>query len=304
MIRWVTQLHLRAFANIYSYKNSVQSLSHVWCFVNPWATACLASLPNTNSQSLLKLISIESVMPSNHYILCCPLLLLPSIFPSIRVYFNESVLHIRWPKYGVSASASVLPMNIQDRFPLGWTSWSSCTARDSQESSPTPQFKGINSLVLSFLYRPNLTSIHDYWKNIALTRQIFAGKVMSLLDNMLSRLVITLLPKSKPLLISGCSHHLQWFWSPQKRKSVVISTVAPSICHEVMGPDAMILVFWMLSFKPTFSLSSFTFIKRFFSSSLSEWCHLHIWGYWYSSRNLDSGLCFLQPSVSHDVLCI
>ena len=83
----------------------------------------MSGLPDTNTRSLLKLMSIESVMPSNHLILCCPLLLLPSIFPTIRIFFNESVLRITWPKFGVSASASVLPMNIQDWFPLGWTGW-------------------------------------------------------------------------------------------------------------------------------------------------------------------------------------
>ena len=105
-------------------------------------------------------------------------------------------------------------------------------------------------------------------KIIALTRQTFVGKVMSLLFNMLSRLGITFHPRSKSLLIS-------WLWSPsavilepKKIQSVTVYTVSPSICHEVLGPDAMILVFWMLSFKPTFSLSSFTFIKRLFSSSL------------------------------------
>ena len=106
-------------------------------------------------------------------------------------------------------------------------------------------------------------------KTIALTRRTFVGKVMSLLFNMLPRLVITFLPRSKHLLISWCSHHLHWFWSLQKIKSATVSTVSPSICHEVMGSDAMILVFWMMSFKPTFSLSSFTFINRLFSSSLS-----------------------------------
>ena len=90
---------------------------------------------------------------------------------------------------------------------------------------------------------------------------------MSLLFNMLSWLVITFLPRSKCLLFHGCTHHLQWFWSPSKIKSATVSTVSPSICHEVMGPDAMIFVFWMLSFKPTFSLSSFTCIKGLFSSS-------------------------------------
>ena len=129
----------------------------------------LHSLFITNSQSLPKLMSIESVMRSDHLILCCPLLLPPSIFRSIRVFLNESLLHIRWPKYVVSASASVLPMNIQDWFPLGWTlGWtlgSPCSPKDSQESSPAPLFKGINSLALCFLCGPTLTSIHGYWKN-------------------------------------------------------------------------------------------------------------------------------------------
>ena len=89
----------------------------------PWTAAHQASLSITNSQSLLRLMSIESLMPSNHLILCRPLLLLPSIFPSIRVFSNESALCIRWPSVGVSVSASELPMNIQDWFPLGWTGW-------------------------------------------------------------------------------------------------------------------------------------------------------------------------------------
>ena len=108
---------------------------------------------------------------------------------------------------GVSASTSVFPMNIQDWSPLEWTGWISLQSKDSQESPPIPQFKSINSSVLSFLYSPNLTSIHDYWKTIALTRWIFVDKLMSLLFNVLSRLIITLLPKSKRLLIS-------WLQSP------------------------------------------------------------------------------------------
>ena len=131
----------------------------------PWTAAQQASLSITNSWSLLKLMSIESVMPSNHLILCCPLLLQPSIFPSIRVFSNDSVLCIRWPKYwSFISSTSVLPMNIQDRFPLGWTGWISLQSK-GQESSPPPQFKSINSSALSFLFGPTLTSIHDYWKN-------------------------------------------------------------------------------------------------------------------------------------------
>ena len=96
-------------------------------------------------------------------------------------------------------------------------------------------------------------------------------------------------------------------WTELKIKSVTVSLVSPSMCHEVMGPNAMILVFWMLCFKPAFSLSSFIFFKRLFISSwLSaiRWYHLHIWGYWYFSCNLDSSLCFIQPGISLDVLCI
>ena len=108
---------------------SVQLLSHVRLFATPWPVAHQASLSITNSQSLLKLMSIKSVMPSNHLILCRPLLLLPSIFPNIRVFSNESVLPIRWPKIGVSSSASVLPMNIQHLVPLGWTDWISLQSK-------------------------------------------------------------------------------------------------------------------------------------------------------------------------------
>ena len=142
----------------------VQSLSRVQLLATPWTAAHQASLFITNSLSLLKLI--ESVMPSNHLNLCRPLLLLPSIFPGIKVFFNESVLCIRCQSIGVSASASVLPISfrisdfLQDSL-VGFP----CSPKDSQESSPTPQFKRINSLVLSFLYSPTHTSIHDYWKN-------------------------------------------------------------------------------------------------------------------------------------------
>ena len=140
-------------------------LSCVWPFETHWTLAYQASLSFTISLSLLKLMSSESVMPSNHLILCHPLLLLPSIFLSIRVFSNESVLRIRWPK-DWSFSFSLKPsMNIEDWFPLGLTGWISCSPRDSQESSPAAQFKSISSLVFSFLYSPTLTSIHDYWKN-------------------------------------------------------------------------------------------------------------------------------------------
>ena len=124
-------------------------------------------------------------------------------------------------------------------------------------------------------------------KAIALIRWTFIGKVMSLLFNMLSRLVIAFLSRSKCLFISWLQSPSAVTLEPKKIKSLTVSIVSPSICHEVMGPDAMIFIFWMLSFKSAFSLSSFSFIKRLFSSSsLSalRWCHLHIWGYWYFSQ--------------------
>ena len=155
---------------------------------------------------------------------------------------------------GVSASTSVLPMNTQDWSPLGLTGLIYFSSpRGSQEYS-TPQFKNITSSALSFLYDLTLTSIHDTGKTIALIRWTFADKVMSLLLNMLSRLVITFLQRSKRLLISWLQSPSAVILEPRKIKSDTVSTVFPSICHEVMGPDAMISVFWMLSFKPTFSL--------------------------------------------------
>ena len=145
--------------------SSVQSLSHVQLFATPWTTACQASLSITNSRSLPKPMSIESVMPSNHFILCHPLLL-PSIFPSIGVFSNESALHIRWPKYW-SFSFNISPSNEHPGMIFLTMDWLDLS-RISQESSPTPQFKTISSSALSFLYSPTLTSIHDQWKNHSL----------------------------------------------------------------------------------------------------------------------------------------
>ena len=148
--------------------SSVQLLSHVQLFAPPWITARQASLSITNSQSLLKLLSIESVMPSSHLILCRPLLLLPQIPPSIRVFSNESTLCMRWPKYW-SFSFSISPSNEHPGpSPLDGLVGSPCSPRDSQESSPTPQFKSINSSVLSLLHNPTLTSIHEQRKNHSL----------------------------------------------------------------------------------------------------------------------------------------
>ena len=142
-----------------NFFSSVRSLSYVRLFATPWTAACQASLSITNSWSLLKLMPIESVMPSNHLILYHPLLLLPSIFPTIRVFSNETVLRIRWPKYW-SFSFNISPSNEYSGLISFWM--------DSQVSSPTPQFKSIKSSALPFLYSPALTSIHDHWKNHSL----------------------------------------------------------------------------------------------------------------------------------------
>ena len=180
---------------------SVQSLSCVQIFAIPWIAACQATLSTTNSRSLPKFMSIESGMPSNHLILYRPLLLLATIFPRIRVFTDESGLCMRWPKYW-SFSFSISPSNEHPgliSFRMDWLDPVPCSPRDSQESSPTPQFKSINSSVLSFLYGPALTSIAG--KTIALTRWTFVDKVMSLLFNTLFRLAITFLPRGKRLLI-------------------------------------------------------------------------------------------------------
>ena len=129
----------------------------------PWTAAHQASLSFTISQSLLRFMSSESVMPSNHLILCCPLLFLPSIFPSTRAFSSKLALRSRWPSIGASALVSVLSMKIQAWFPLGLTGLISLLSKDSQVSSPTPQFESINSLAFSLLYGPTITSIYDYW---------------------------------------------------------------------------------------------------------------------------------------------
>ena len=187
---------------IFKIRHGFSLLSPVQLFATLWTAACQASLSITNSWSLLELMCFESVMLCNHFILCHPLLLLPSIFPSIRVFSNESLLGIRQPKYW-SFSFSISPPNEYSgliSFRMHWLDL--LAVQRTLKSSPKPQFKSINSLVLCFLYGPTLTSIHDYWKNHSLTRQIFVGKVMSLFLNILSRFVIDFLPRSKHLLIS------------------------------------------------------------------------------------------------------
>ena len=182
---------------------SVQSLSHVQLFATPWTAVCQASLSITNYWSLLKLMSIQSVMPSNHLILCCPLLLLPSIIASIRVFSNESVLHIRWPKYW-SFSFSISPSNEYSgliSFRMDWLDilaiQGTLKSLLQHHSSKAPVLQ-CSTFFLVQLSHPYMAS----GKIIVLPRWTFVGKVISLLFNMLSRLVTTFFSRSKHLLIS------------------------------------------------------------------------------------------------------
>ena len=192
----------------YIFFSSVESLSRVQLFATSWTAACQASLSITNSQSLLKLMSIESVMPSNHLILCHPLLLQPSIFPSIRVFSDESVLCIRSSKYW-SFSFSISPSNEYSGLISFRMDWLDLLAVQGTLKSCLQHHSSKASILWRSAYfivqfsQPYMT----IGKTIALTRQTFVGKVMSLLFNMLSRLVITFLPRSKHFLIS-------WLQSP------------------------------------------------------------------------------------------
>ena len=200
-------------------------------------------------------------MSSNHLILCCPLLLLPSIFPSIRVFSKESTLRIRWPKYW-SFSFSLSPSDEYSGLIFFRAGWISLQSKGLSRVFSNTTVQKHQFFSAQFLYGPTLTTIHDFGENHSFDQTDFCQKVMSLFFNMLSKMVIVFLPISKHLLISWLQSPSAVILEPKKIKSVMVSIVSPSICHEVMGPDAMILVFWMLSFNPAFSLSSFTFIKR------------------------------------------
>ena len=210
--------------------------------------------------SSVQSLSIESVIPSSHRILCRPLLL-PPISPSIRVFSNEATLCLRWPKYW-SFSFTISPSSEHPRL--------ICSRMDRLDLLAVQgtlknllQHHSLKASILrsSAFFTVQRSNPHTTTgKTIDLTRWTFVGKVMSLLFNMLSRLFITFLPRSKCLSISWLQSPFAVILEPKKMKSDTVSTVSPSISHEVMG--------WgMLSLKPTFSLSSFTFIKRLFSSS-------------------------------------
>ena len=196
---------------------SVQLLSRVQLFETPWTAACQASLSITNSWSLPKRMSTESVMPSNHLILCHPLLLPPSIFPNIRVFSNESALHIRWPKYW-SFSFSISPSNEHPGLISFRMDWLDLLAVQGTLKSLLPHHSSKASILqcsafsIVQLSHPCMTT----GKTIALTRQTFVDKVMSLLFNMLSMLVITFPPKSKRLLISWLQSPSAVILEPQK----------------------------------------------------------------------------------------
>ena len=195
----------------------VQLLSRVRLFVTPWIAACQASLSITNSRSSLRLMSIESVMPSSHLILCHPLLLLPSIPPSIRVFSNESTLRMRWSKYW-SFSFSIIPSKEIPRLISFRMDWLDLLAVQGTLKNLL-QHHSSKALVLRHSAFFTVQLSHPYMttgKTVALTRCTFLGKVMSLLFNMLSRLVITFLPRSKRLLISWLQSPSAGFWSPKK----------------------------------------------------------------------------------------
>ena len=223
---------------------SVQLLSLVRLIVTLWTAVHQVSLSITNSWSLLKFMSIELVMPSNHLILCHPLLLPPSIFPSIRVFSNESTLCMRWPKY-CSLSFNIIPSKEIPELICFRMDWLDLLAVQGTLKSLLQHHTSKASILQrSAFFTVQLS--HPYMttgKTIVLTRKTFVGKVMSLLMNMLSSLVITFLPRSKRLLISWLQSPSAVILEPRKIKSDTVSTLSPSISHEVMGPDAMIFVF-------------------------------------------------------------
>ena len=200
----------------------------------PWTAACQASLSITNSQSLLKLTSIKSVMLSKHPILCRPLLLLPSTLPSIRVFSNESVLHIRWAKY-CSFNFSISRSNEYSGLSSSRIYWFNLLA---VQGTLKASILWCSTFFMVQLAHPCMT----IGKPRALTRGTSVGKIMSLVFNMLPTLVIAFLPRSKHLLISWLQSPSAVILKPKKIQSVTVSIASPSICYVVMGPDARILV--------------------------------------------------------------
>ena len=217
--------------NLKKMYSSVQLLSHVQLFATPWNAACQASLSITNSRSPPKPMSTESVMPSNHLIICHPLLLLPSIFTSIRVFSNESARRIRWPKYW-SCSFKISPINEHPGLISFRMDWLDLLAVQGtlksllQHLSSKASILRCSAFFIVQLSHPYMTT----GKTIALTRWTFVDKVMSLLFNMLSRLVITFFPRSKHLLISWLQSPSAVILETRKIKSATVSPVSPPKC--------------------------------------------------------------------------
>ena len=260
--------------------SSIQSLSCVWLCNS--MDCRKPSLPVHHQ--LRRLMSIKSVMPSNHLIFCCPLPLPISSFPESGSFQMSQFFASGGQSIGVSPSESISFSNEYSGLISLRIDWLDLLAvQGTLKSLLQHHISKASILWCSAFFIVQLTSIHDYWKNCALTRQTFVGKVMSLLFNMLFRLVITFLPRSKHLLISWLQSPSEVILEPPKIKSATVSTVSPSVSHEVMGPDDMIFVFWRLSLSQLFhsplSFSSRGSLVLHFLPYV--WCHLHIWGYWY-----------------------
>ena len=221
----------------------VHLLSHVQFFATPWTASCQASLCFTVSQSMLKLMPIESVMLFNHLIFCRTLLLL-SIFPSISVFSSELALCIRSPKCW-SHSFSLSPSNEYSGLISSRIDWFDLLAVQGTLKSLLQHHSSKTSILwCSAFFIVQLSHLYKTTgKTIALTMWTFVSKMMSLLFNMLSSLVIAFLPRSKCLLISWLLSPSTVILKPKKIKCVTVSTFFPSVCHEVTGLDAMILVF-------------------------------------------------------------
>ena len=266
----------------------LSSLNCVWLFTTRQIAASQVLLLFTISWSLHKFMSTELVMPSNHLILGCPLLLLPSVFPSIRIFSSELVLCIRWPNCW-SFSFSISPSNEYSGLISFMFDWFDLLAVQGTLKSLL-QHHNSKASILHFSAFFMVQLLHPYmttWKNHSFDYMNFVGKVKSLLFNSLSRFVIAFLPRSKCLLILWLQSLSAVILEPKKRKSVTASNFFPSIYHEVMGLDAITLIVWMLSFKPAFhsppsqsprgSLVPLCFLPL-------EWYHLHIWGCWNFSQ--------------------
>ena len=294
-----SHIHTRLLEKL-SVSQSVQLLSPVRFFATPWTTAYQASLFITNTQSPPKPMSIELVMPSSHLILC-RLLLLPPVLPSIRVFSNESTLHIRWPKYW-SFSFSINPSNEHPGLISFRMNWLDRLAVQGTLKSLLQHHNSKASILRhSAFFTVQLS--HPYMttgKTTALTRWTFAGKVMSLFLNMLSRLVITFLPRSKCLLISWLQSPSAVILEPPKIKSDTVPHLFPMKWWDQM-PWSYFSECWALSQLFHSPLSSRGFLAPPLSAiKVVSSAYLRLLMY---LGNLDSSLCFFQPSVSHDVLC-